>query len=216
MSPRMQSAGAVLGHSQGFGATELFIEQLAHPPSVSVLSPGFASQAVSQSFVLDRRPHLHVSVPVVSRMYYEAKADLGEHGRKWEVVFSRELSRGVAGTQTDLREALADLDECVAEAQEEGVLVPTKETVGRARRLLAQLYAIHPCRFEVYPLHDGEVTIDAPGRNGRSVVLVCEPQGGVLCSVNLDGSHRRAVYDRESAATLPDGFVREALLALDA
>ena len=116
----------------------------------------------------------------------------------------------------ELREALADVDECAAEAREEGLPVPTGETITRAKELLRQLYRIRACRFEVYPLRAGEIAIDAPGPQGRSVVVVCEPDGGAVCSVNLDGCHRRAVYDGCSARLLlPDAFVKQALEALD-
>ncbi len=118
--------------------------------------------------------------------------------------------------QPELREVLADADECVAEAREEGFQVPADETIARAKELLQQLYRIRECRFEVYPLRAGEVAIDAPGPQGRSVLVVCEPDGGAVCSVNLDGCHRRAVYDACSAKlVLPDAFVRQALEALD-
>ena len=51
--------------------------------------------------------------------------------------------------------------------------------------------------------------IDAPGGHGRSVLLLCDSEGGALCLVNMNGAHRRARYS--DADLLPDGFVREAL-----
>ena len=116
----------------------------------------------------------------------------------------------------DLRAALADLGDVVQEARDEGFQEPSDEARRIAERLLRSLYRLRPCRFEVYPTQDGEVAVCAPGGHGRSVLVVCGPEGGVLCSVNLNGRHRRAVYDAASAAALPDGFVREALDALDA
>ena len=113
-----------------------------------------------------------------------------------------------------LADALAELGDVVQEAREEGFETPSKETVGVAERLLRAMYGLRRCRFEVYPTHDGDVAISAPGGHGRSVLVVCDSEGGVLCSVNMNGQHRRAVYD--PGAALPDGFVQEALAALDA
>ena len=115
-----------------------------------------------------------------------------------------------------LADALTELGDVVQEAREEGFETPSKETVGVAERLLRAMYGLRRCRFEVYPTHDGDVAISAPGGHGRSVLVVCDSEGGVLCSVNMNGQHRRAVYDSRSAAALPDGFVQEALAALDA
>ena len=90
--------------------------------------------------------------------------------------------------------------------------MPSKMALGNARRLLEAMYRISGRRFEVYPTPDGEVAIDAPGETGRSVLLLCDSQGGALFLVNMNGKHRRARYSDSSL--LPDGFVREALTEL--
>ena len=113
----------------------------------------------------------------------------------------------------DLHEALKDLDETRDEAREEGVPVPSNIAVEHARMILCAVYKISPRRYEVYPTPDGEVAIDAPGGFGRSVLLLCDSDGGALCLVNMGGSHRRARYS--DAKILPDGFVCEALAELD-
>ena len=43
--------------------------------------------------------------------------------------------------------------------------------------------------------------------------MLCDSDGGALCLVNVDGAHRRARYS--TTQTLPDGFVREALVELE-
>jgi hypothetical protein len=111
--------------------------------------------------------------------------------------------------------ALSDLEEAVDEARGEGFQPPSDEALRNAGRLLRDMYRMRRCRFEVYPTEDGEVAVSAPGGHGRSVLVLCDSDGGVRCSVNLNGEHRRAVYDPDSAVKLPDGFVREALAALD-
>ena len=113
--------------------------------------------------------------------------------------------------QDRLRAALSDLDEAVTDAAEEGFPRPTDDAIQSARRLLTQMYAIAPQRFEVYPTADGEIALDLPNERG-SVILLCDPRGGALCLVNANGVQRRARYS--TATSLPDGFVREALIEL--
>ena len=111
--------------------------------------------------------------------------------------------------------ALSDLKKAVNEARDEGFQPPSDEALQNAGRLLRDMYGLRRCLFEVYPTEDREVAVSAPGGHGRSVLVLCDSDGGVRCSVNLNGQHRRAVYDPDSAVKLPDGFVREALAALD-
>lgn len=109
----------------------------------------------------------------------------------------------------DLCDALHDLDQAKEEAREDGLPAPSGKALGNAHRLLRAMYRISPRRFEIYPTPDGEIAIDAPGGFGRSVLLLCDSDGGALCLVNMNGAHRRARYS--DTRGLPDGFVREAL-----
>ena len=113
----------------------------------------------------------------------------------------------------DLCDALRDLEEARGEAHEEGFAVPSDVALGNARRLLHAMYRLSPRRFEIYPMPDGEIAIDVPGGPGRSVLLLCNSDGGALCSVNMNGAHRRARYS--DARGLPDGFVCDALAELE-
>ena len=112
----------------------------------------------------------------------------------------------------DLRDALQDLDEARDEAREERFPAPSDTALGNARRLLHAMYGLLPCRFEVYPTPDGEIAVHSPAGSGRSVLVLCDSDGGALCLVNMNGAHRRARYS--DAGSLPDGFVREALAEL--
>ena len=114
---------------------------------------------------------------------------------------------------TGLTAALNDLHESKAEAHEEDYPIPSDRVLENAERLLKAMYHISPRRYEVYPTPDGEIAIDAPGSYNRSVLLLCDSQGGVLCLVNIDCNHRRARYS--SSEGLPDGFIREALTNLE-
>ena len=124
------------------------------------------------------------------------------------------LGTDMAGAlKPELHDALRDLEDTRDEAHEEGFPAPSDAALGCARTILRSMYELSPRRYEIYPTPDGEVAIDAPGGFGRSVLLLCESDGGALCLVNMNGSHRRARYS--NAKMLPDGFVREALVELD-
>ena len=109
----------------------------------------------------------------------------------------------------DLLAALDDLRQATREAQEEGFPIPSDLALANAHRLLRTAFEHSPQRYEIYPTPDGEIAIDASGGRGRSVLLLCESDGGVLSLVNMNGKLRRARYP--DAVRLPDGFVREAL-----
>lgn len=115
----------------------------------------------------------------------------------------------VVSGNPDLRDAHRDLMAVKEEAEEEGFGAPSYAARDVARRLLYAMYDIWPRRFEVYPTPNGSIAIDTPDGHGRSVVVLCESSGSVLCSVNMRGSYRQARYD--DASGLPDGFLREAL-----
>lgn len=130
------------------------------------------------------------------------------------ILETRNLGTDVAeALKPELRDALRDLEDTRDEAREEGFPVPSDAALEYARTILCSMYELSPRRYEIHPTPDGEVAIDAPGGLGRSVLFLCESDGGALCLVNMNGSHRRARYS--NAKMLPDGFVREALVELD-
>lgn len=104
---------------------------------------------------------------------------------------------------------MLDLRATPDEARDEGYPQPTRRALAHAERILRRMDMIVATRLEVYPTPDGEVAIVAPGGAGRSVMVLCGPNGGALCMVNLDGKHRRARYS--TAGCLPDRFLRDAL-----
>ena len=112
----------------------------------------------------------------------------------------------------ELAEAVAELDDVVAYAEEIEVETPSAVAFGNALRLLKAMYRVAPRRYSVYPMPDGYIAIDARGGDDRIAVVMCGSDGGVLCLVSGDGEHRRARYS--TARGLPDGFIREALREL--
>ena len=134
-------------------------------------------------------------------------------GLQIDLIARAYIDRIEKALNPELYDALYDLQEATDEALEEGFPVPSEIALENAERLLREMYWISPRRFEVYPTPDGEIAIDAPGGHRRSVLLLCDSEGGALCLVNMNGNHRRARYDTTN--TLPDGFVREALIELE-
>ena len=132
--------------------------------------------------------------------------------RDW-VLLGEFATRGANNFPVHLADALHDLDGIAEEAKEEGFPVPEVAALNNAEQILRDLYAISPRRYEVYPMPDGEIAIDAPDCLGSSVLLLCDSGGGALCMVNMKGKHRRARYSTTEA--LPDGFIREAMAELE-
>ena len=111
-----------------------------------------------------------------------------------------------------LANALRDLHEMNDEADEEGIPPPSESAVANADRLIRAIYDILPRQYLVELLPEGVIAITIPGGFRCSVVLLCESGGGALCSVNMNGEHRRKRYSH--AGQLPDRFLREALSEL--
>ena len=111
-----------------------------------------------------------------------------------------------------LANALRDLDELNDEATEEGIEPPSESAIANADRLLRAIYDILPRQYLVELLPEGIIAITVPGGFRRSVMLLCESDSGALCSVNMNGEHRRKRYAH--ADQLPDRFLSEALSEL--
>lgn len=189
--------------------TELFIVDSPQDPRGST-STGAADfwRRLGGPVSRDVQTLHHISSVDMRRLLQPAFFSLLWPGDVQPVVTSAESS-----PTADLRASLRDLDGAGDEAAEEGFPQPSHLARTNARRLLQDLYRLRPSRLEAYPTPDGEIALVVPGGHGRSVLVLCDSQGGVLCSVNLNGRHRRARYD--SASMLPDGFVREAVSDLD-
>ena len=112
----------------------------------------------------------------------------------------------------DLEAALEDLKECQDEAREQDFPTPTEAVLHNAERLLKAMFALLPRRFEVYPMPNGAIAIQASQAPKIAISVLCEPDGGALCLVSAPDHSRRAWYSK--AEVLPDGFLYDALDAL--
>ena len=128
------------------------------------------------------------------------------------IVIQHQDEQAPSSPPADLEEALQELATVMADAEEEGIDVPSQTARTNAERLLKAMYRISPRLYGVYPAPDGYVAIDARGINDRIAVVMCGSAGEALCFATIDGDSRRARYS--TARELPDGFIREALAAL--
>ncbi len=130
-----------------------------------------------------------------------------------DLVSVEESPQPSAIASDDVSASLNDLREVVNEAVEEGFSIPSDLAFENTEHLLNRMFEFLTRRCEVYPTPDGEIAIDIPNGRGSSIILLCNSEGGVLCLVNLGGSHRRKSYP--SADAVPDKFLRDCLMDLE-
>ena len=110
---------------------------------------------------------------------------------------------------TELVEALLDLYSVRRIAEEEGGTVPEEDAMPRAERVLRAMYQAAQRPYSIYPMPDGDISIDAHGPPGTKVVVVCDPDGGARCHTYISGAIDGREYDDSSV--IPDPFIRQAL-----
>ena len=138
-----------------------------------------------------------------------------ENQVNWQITGGdRHSKKAGLSTSPELIKALRELEQVSADAEEDGLDIPSEVAFANARRLLRAMYRISPRRFGVYPEPGGYIAIDARGAKDGIAVVMCDSDGGVLCLVTIGDEPRRARYS--TARTLPDGFIRDALRELGA
>ena len=115
--------------------------------------------------------------------------------------------------ESDLHEALLELEQLPAGAKESEDLVPSPATMADARHLLRRMYDISSRRYDVYLMPGGDIAIDGSGQNGARVAIVCESSGGVICLVSPRSLNLSNSYTSES--DMPDAVLRKALDVLE-
>ena len=163
-------------------------------PTISTAIAFEVNEIVQQTLTSLQRLHMSNSV----------SEQWGETGRFIASVFNSEET-----FRLNLDLALRDLNCVKKEAQEEGFVVPNEIAIRNAELILNSLADETHHRIEVYPIPTGEIALDVPNGEGSSVMVLCDLEGGALCSVNMKGEHRRARYS--STVNLPDSFMYEAL-----
>lgn len=108
-----------------------------------------------------------------------------------------------------LADALRDISEARATAEENGFPIPTGEMLAVTESLLRRLYELYPHRYSVYPSAREEMVIYARPELGRSIMLVCHADGGSWCYVCLPGESEPISFDSED--TVSDDTLRKAV-----
>ena len=166
---------------------------------------------ITESWI-DRRRAQFADDPVVR--LFAMRSHVPDPPRSHAVEAQHWYEQPASAAPVDLEEALQELAEAPADAEEDELEAPAETAMANAGRLLKAMYRISPRRFVVYPVSGGRIAIDTRGPNDRIAVVTCDSDGGALCMVTIDGEYRRARYS--TTRQLPDGFIREALAALDA
>lgn len=99
-------------------------------------------------------------------------------------------------------------DNVQEEAAEEGYPVPTSSLVQKARIVHTLMLSVINDHYDIYPMPDGEVAVDAQHKE-NSVIVLCEPHGRFLCLVNIEGRSRRRRFSKYSDPCI--GYIRAAV-----
>lgn len=105
-----------------------------------------------------------------------------------------------------------DLADVRNEAEAEGWPTPAATACSSARRLLAEMFEILPCRYEVYPTSHGEIAIDLPSGFSTSILVVCTSESRAMYFVTAEGEDR--IRENLPINDLPDQFLRQQLVRL--
>ncbi len=165
------------------------------------------------SLYLDLLQAYHASLPRWSSDSGKSNVEPGSY-----TITTHEMLSTILPKHTEMRrgslldDALRDLREVRDEANEKGYLEPSDLATSNAEKLLFRVYEVLRGRYEVYPMPSGAIALDAPRRGKDSIILMCNPEGDLLCLISLNSEHYRARYS--TIETLPDQFMREILLRL--
>ena len=126
---------------------------------------------------------------------------------------SSATSAPVSQPPRELTDALGDLNDVKDEAEEKGYQIPSEMAISEAKRLLETMYEIAPQRFEVYPMPQGEVTIDATNENGHYLMLLIASGGAARILINSSTGRSREHF--ASTDDITSEFLRGTFLEID-
>ena len=90
-----------------------------------------------------------------------------------------------------LTEALRELQEAKANAEEYDLETPSDTTVNAADRLLKAMYDISPRKYTVYPDYDACLCIESRGPASNMVLMICYADGTAICLASIENKPRR-------------------------
>ena len=199
---------------------DLALQPLSYPAPVGLPEPGETTARVRH------RPEGAVILVDTGRANQTSLGDgptQEQGGGLWGAILQvarEQIQESVNDTRgesepdyTELRGTLEELQDVRQEAIEEEEQMPSHAAFTNAERMIRVMYEMvsHSYMVELFP--EGAIAITVPGGFRRSVMVVCESDGSVQCSVNVNGEGRSARYTQPN--TLPDGFLRAALNDLE-
>ena len=97
------------------------------------------------------------------------------------------------------------------DAEETGNPMPTTPLIEEAKRIVGGLNRDLLEECDVYTLEQGKIAVEIFGQHGHAFLLICEPDGGALCTIAEPGYSRQARYD--NSKSLPDNFLKDGLIS---
>lgn len=162
--------------------------------------------------------------PVVTsgepRVRYEALADYGPStwwpstsGRNVGVAPGEHSGRARAPSES-YQTALDDLKTIAEQAKDAGYPIPTRDSIGSAKLLLAHMQE-HP-KLAVYPCPDGTIGVSAFSIRSKTcnVAAVCAADGSVMCSVH-DEIAASGAFSPDAKDASMVAFLTTAIQSLD-
>ena len=112
---------------------------------------------------------------------------------------------------SDLIEAMIDLHSVKRMAEDDDDIVPSNDTINRAKRVLERLYRRFPRPYSVYPMMDGDIAVEAHTKPGTDVTVICDSDGSYRCLAYIDDEFSRIRFDELDEMLSPaviDVFIR--------
>lgn len=195
--------GGKRGSMEAHPSPTVIVEPTAYSPVLALVESSMPVLAVDPNDSIDEHEGTYLPYgddPYRIRTRESAMSTFDTYIRLTEKAYSPILS-----------DAFHDLEQVDEEAHDDGSPIPSHLAHRNAHRLLERMFRICQVRYSVYPLHDGEIVIEARSAKG-SLLVVCRSDGRVGCSVRIE--HRSRTERYHDASSLPNGFMRDALREL--
>lgn len=102
-------------------------------------------------------------------------------------------------------------DSVLKEAEECGYHDLDDKVLALAKILFPEVLSRYRGMFDIYPTEDGEIVLDAYVRGDKhysSVLLICRPDGQVLCSVDVGNNTEGELFSGDDVCVNP--FIKQA------
>ena len=110
---------------------------------------------------------------------------------------------------SELVQLKEELNAVKTEASYEGIELPTTLAFKNAEIMIEKVYQIAPDDLLIELLPDSGIAVTRTGPFGCSLMIVCDSDGEILVSLNLDGEYQRTTFS--GINMFDECFVRSAL-----